>query len=182
MPRCAAQRRLLSMSTRAPIQAVQSWAAPSVNGYSGNQELTLKAAGLTRPSTSTAAIYVTAELPNKESANDAYTLVGTLDVEPDSFAVDSVAALFLHTEPDSYQLTVTGDPMPELEQITYSGSSGGGQGMTQNAAWIDETGKVSFTRFYNAASGSNTEFIADPATEESQSAPAVLKTAQTPSS
>ena len=128
-----------------------------VNVYSGNQELELRASGLTRPSSPTSEIYVKATLPNGKSESASYTLAGTLDVEPGSFTVDTVAALFLHSEPDSYQLTVTGNPAPET--VTYSGGFGNSS-MTNNAAWVDETGKISFSRFYRT-DNPTFEFFAD---------------------
>ena len=126
---------------------------------------TLRVELASRPADPQGNIYITAELPNGEQAAVTYRLKGTLDVTPNELTVNTTAALFCHTAPESYQLAVTGSPAP-TGPITYSGSNGSSGRL--NSCQVNEDGLITFSRYsYDNASeyliymGVDQLFVAD---------------------
>lgn len=104
----------------------------------------VQAAMQNRPASATSPVLLTVQLEGAAAAAKApYTLHGTLDASPAAFEVDTLARLFVNDNPDDdyVQLSAAG-----ADAVTWSGGLAG----SSNSCAVDQTGKVTFTRFYRS--------------------------------
>ena len=125
---------------------------------SGKKEALLEASATDkRVSSDTAEVLLVATLPNGESAQETYTLKGTLDIFPSELTIDTIQTIFLTgVSPQNYQLAASGSPA--VDNVTWSGGSAALSTSTGSAIIDAKTGMVSYSRYYSANSA---RFMAD---------------------